>query len=238
VKPVVIAAALSLLGLPAVAQQGAPAAEAPAVTKANTANPPNAVDVLFEHPQMKNVAPGTTLSYDYLRRSGIEKAPFGPPLQDQIRLRVEPGSAEDNRNIRVEMFSGMNRFPAGPFEAMPGNPVMTLFLEHHLQKLAGVLKSNPRYIKTAIRKALRDKAVITPVQVDFKGRQVEAWRIEAEPFVDDPNKERMRGMANLKYTFVTSASVPGELLSIEVQSKDGQGGELLEERLSYDQNAG
>lgn len=228
-------------GAPVLAQT-APAApqasEMPAVTKANTANPPNAADLLFEQPQMKNVPPGSKLTYDYLRRSGISKGPFGPPLTDTIKLGVEPGNAADNRNIRVEMFSGANRFPAGPFEGMPGNPVMTLFLEHHLMDLARVLMANPRYIKNAIRKGLRDNATVTPTQIDYKGRQVDAWRIETQPFIDDKMKERMRGFENLKYTFVTSEAVPGELVSIEASSKNAEGGELLQENLTYDPNAG
>ena len=237
-KPVTLAAFVMLAGAPALAQTAPPAPETPAVTKANTATAPNAADLLFEQPQMKNVPPGSKLTYDYLRRSGISKGPFGPPLNDTIKLGVEPGNAADNRNIRVEMFSGANRFPAGPFEDMPGNPVMTLFLEHHLMDLARVLMANPRYIKNAIRKGLRDNATVTPTQIDYKGRKVDAWRIETQPFVDDKMKERMRGFENLKYTFVTSAAVPGELVSIEAQSKNTDGGELLQENLTYDPNAG
>lgn len=233
-KPVTLAALLMLASAPTLAQ-GAP--EAPALTKTSTA-PPNASDLLFEQPQMKNVPAGTTLTYTYLRRSGISKGPFGPPLDDTIKLGIEPGKSADSRDIRVQMFSGANRFPAGPFEDMPGNPVMTLFLEHHLIDLARVLMANPRYIKNAIRKGLRDNATVTPTEVDYKGRKVAAWRIETRPFLDDKMKERMRGFENLTYTFVTSDAVPGELVSIEASSKNAEGGELLQENLTYDPNAG
>lgn len=233
-KPVTLAALLMLASAPTLAQ-GAP--EAPAVTKTSTA-PPNASDLLFEQPQMKNVPAGTTLTYTYLRRSGISKGPFGPPLDDTIKLGIEPGKSADSRDIRVQMFSGANRFPAGPFEDMPGNPVMTLFLEHHLIDLARVLMANPRYIKNAIRKGLRDNATVTPTEVDYKGRKVAAWRVETRPFLDDKMKERMRGFENLTYTFVTSDAVPGELVSIEASSKNAEGGELLQENLTYDPNAG
>jgi hypothetical protein len=85
-KPVTIAALLMFASAPALAQPAPaapaiPAPEAPAaVTKASTATP-NASDLLFEQPQMKNVAPGSTLTYAYLRRSGISKAssPTTPP---------------------------------------------------------------------------------------------------------------------------------------------------------------
>ena len=48
-------------GAPVLAQTAPaapPAPETPAVTQANTATPPNASDLLFEQPQMKNVPPG------------------------------------------------------------------------------------------------------------------------------------------------------------------------------------
>ncbi|MDR7037248.1 hypothetical protein J2X36_001995 [Methylobacterium sp. BE186] len=230
------AACLVLLAAPVLAQT-APA-QAPAAEKVNAGSPPAAADLLFEQPQMKNTTPGTTLTYAYLRRSGIAKGPFGPTLNDTIKLKLEPGKGADDRTIRVEMFSGQNRFPAGPFEDMPGNPVMTLFLEHHLMALAKVLEANPRYLKNAIRKGLRDGATVTPTKVTYQGQEVDGWRIQTKPFEGDKLADRMRGMANMTYTFVTSPAVPGELVSIEAQSKNAEGGELLEERLSYDQKAG
>ena len=213
----------------------APAAKDAAQDAAKAAAAPNAGDLLFEQPQMKNTTPGSTLTYDYLRRSGIVKGPYGPPLNDAIKLTVEPGKSAESRDIRGQMFSGGYRVPAGPFQDMPGNPVLSLFLENHLKGLASLLEANPRYIKNAIRKGLREKSTVTPVQVDFKGRKVEGWRVEMKPFVGDPQTERMRGFEGLTYTFVTSPEVPGEIVSIEARALKPDGGELLEERLDYDQ---
>lgn len=205
---------------------------APATTGTAT---PSAGDLLFEQPQMKNAAPGSTLTYEYLRRSGITKGPYGPPLSDAIKLTVEPGKTAENRDIRVQMFSGGNRIPAGPFLDMPGNPVLSLFLENHLKGLASLLEANPRYIKNAIRKGLREKATVTATQLEYKGRKVDGWRIEMQPFVGDEQTERMRGFERLTYTFVTSPEVPGEIVSIHARAERPDGGELLEERLDYDQ---
>ena len=235
-KRFVIAAVLA--AVPALARaQAAPTPEAAPVANAGAATP-RAADLLFEQPQMRNTAAGSTIDYAYLRRSGIAKGPFGPPLDDTIKLKLDAGKTADDRNIAVEMFSGANRFPAGPFEEMPGNPVIPLFLENHLKNLARVLEANPRYLKLAIRKGLRDGATVTPVKVDYKGRSVDGWQVVTKPFVGDALARRMRGMDNMTYTFVTSPEVPGEIVSIEAQSKNPDGGELLEERLSYDQKAG
>jgi hypothetical protein len=229
------AVALMLATLPALAED---APKPATVTQANAAAPPSAADLLFDQPHMKNTAPGSTLTYDYLRRSGIAKGPFGAPLEDTVTLRLEPGKSPEARDISVVMFSGLNRVPAGPFEDMSGNPVVSLFLENHLRALAKVLEANPRYLKLAIRRGLREKATVTPTKVDVGGRQVDGWRVVTKPFEGDAMAQRMRGMDDLTYTFVTAPSVPGEIVSIEASSKSKDGGELLEEKLDYDQKAG
>ncbi|MFC7665764.1 hypothetical protein ACFQWF_28655 [Methylorubrum suomiense] len=228
-------AALAAASLTVTAARAAPDA-APAPTPVATdATTPSAGDLLFERPQMKNTAPGSTITYDYLRRSGIVRGPYGPPISDEIKFTIEPGKSAESRDVRVQMFSGGNRIPAGPFVDMPGNPVLSLFLENHLKGLAGLLEANPRYLKNAIRKGMREKATITKTEVEFKGRKVEGWRIEMQPFVGDPLTDRMRGFDNLTYTFVTSPDVPGEIVSIQARATKPDGGELLEERLDYDQ---
>lgn len=238
-KPTVLASALVLAVLPSLAGAAeGDAAPAPVASPAAAAATPDPTDVLFDRPQLKNTKPSSTIRYAYLRRSGITKGPYGPPLDDEIKLTIEPGKTADNRDVKVQMFSGANRAPAGPFEDMPGNPVIPLFLENHLKGLAALLEANPRYIKNAIRKGLREKATITPTKVDFKGKQVDGWQIVTKPFVGDPQTDKLRGFDNLTYTFVVAPEVPGEIVSIEAQAKKPDGGELLEETLSYDQNAG
>ena len=229
------ALALVLAALPAFAED---ASKPATVTQANAAAPPSAADLLFDQPQMKNAAPGSTITYNYLRRSGISGGPFGAPLQDTVALKIEPGKSPEARDIRVTMFSGLNRVPAGPFEDMAGNPVVSLFLENHLRALAKVLEANPRYLKLAIRRGLREKATVTPTKVEFDGRSVDGWRVVTKPFEGDAMTQRMRGLDDLTYTFVTAPSVPGEIVSIEASSKNKDGGELLEEKLNYDQKAG
>ena len=210
---------------------GAAAAQSPAPIAT-----PSPADILFEAPQMQSVQPGTLLTYRYHRTSGIAGDPFGPPIDDHIRLNIEAGTTPATRTVRVEMLSGERRRPAGPFEDVTANPVLILFLEHHLDDLARVLGGNPRYIKTAIRAALRDRAAITRVEVSQGGHAVPAWRIEIRPLADDPNPARLRGFETLDYVFVASDAVPGAILSINIEAGP-PGGKLLEESLTYDQDA-
>ena len=215
-----LAPAALLLGLSGAAAQTAPAA----------------AELLFERPQWQAAAPGTALTYSYRRTSLLESV-FGSNIDDRIRLTLDAGVAPANRTVRVDMFSQARRRAAGPFEDVSGNPVLVLFLEHHLEALAGVLKANPRYLKNAIRSGLRDRATVAPASIDLKGKPVAGWRIEVQPFAQDPNKEKMRGLESLTYTFMAADDVPGSIASIDIKAAAADGGQLLSETLTYDPNA-
>ncbi|MCW2315569.1 hypothetical protein M2322_001103 [Rhodoblastus acidophilus] len=187
--------------------------------------PPSAADILFERPQLQALKPGDGVDYSYSFRSADPNL-FGPSFDDRIGLRVEPGAAPDKKKVAVEMFSAERRRAAGPFEDMSGNPLLSLMLEENLQRLAAVFQANPRYIKTAIRLALRDAAA-TP---DSAG---DSWRVEVAPFKNDPHKARMHGLDTLTYTFRVSAAAPGEITEIDIAARDAKGDVLFEETTRY-----
>lgn len=241
-RRLVLVALTAALAGPAVAQQttapqnASPQGASPQEAAAQEA--PSATKLLFETSQVANAPPGQPLSYRYSRFSGIDGAPFGPPVEDRIREEVAPGATPDTRNLKVEMFSGERRMPTATYEDMPGNPVLVRFLEHHLDDLAKVLKGNPRYIKNAIRRSLRENATVTPTEVEVDGAKKPGWRVVARPFVDDPVRDRLRGFDGLTYTFVVSPAVPGQIVSIDVKATNPEGGILLQETLTHEPNAG
>jgi hypothetical protein len=197
------------------------------------AGAPQAADLLFERPNWGRAPAGTAISYRYTRTGG-DGAALGAPIDDRIKLTLDAGEAAANRTVRVDMLSGQNRRAAGPFEAVEGNPILVLFLEHHLENVAKSLKGNPRYLKNRIRAGLRERAETAATKVLVGGREVSGWRVEARPFTDDAQKERLRGLDALTYTFVTSEAVPGEIVSIEAKALAPDGGVLLQETLTYD----
>jgi hypothetical protein len=215
-------AAAVLLGF--ASRPGVGAAEAPA-----------AADLLFEAPAWRAAPAGTVLSYRYERRTGNE-ALFGPPVSDRIRLDLDPGEAAETRTVRIAMFTDERRVPAGPFENVGYNPALVLFLEQHVARLAKLVQANPRYLKNAIRTALRYRATITPTTFELQGRAVPGWRVVVTPFAEDPNRARMRGLETLDYTFVAAESVPGLIAGIEAIAKTDDG-PLLQETLTYDPDA-
>jgi hypothetical protein len=192
--------------------------------------PPAAADLLFESQQLANTKPGEELDYSYSQKSA-DPAKYGPAFDDKIKLSIEDaGKASDERNVRVEMFSAERHKAAGPFEGMTGNPVLSLFLENNIQQLSNLLHANPRYLKNAIRRALRD-APSAPDQIDG---QKQAWRVEVAPFKDDPQKDRMNGLETLTYVFRVAPDLPGAVYEIDISARDAAGAVLIEEKLHYD----
>ncbi|MFL5128172.1 MAG: hypothetical protein ACJ8CS_23440 [Microvirga sp.] len=195
--------------------------------------PENPPSLLFEAPQWAATRPGATLSYRYSRRSAND-ALYGPSFEDRIRLHIEKGDAEATRTVRVELFGRERRRAAGPFEDVRANPVLMLFLEHHLEQLSRSVHANPRYLKNAIRAALRDKYRIEAGESLVDGRPVKTWRVLIAPFIDDPNKARMNGLEGLAYTLAVSEEVPGQVTELAAKATRPDGVAALEETLVYE----
>lgn len=195
--------------------------------------PEDPASLLFEAPQWAATRPGATLSYRYTRKSANE-AFYGPSFEDRIRLHIEKGDAEATRTVRVELFGRERRRAAGPFEDVRANPVLMLFLEHHLEQLSRSVHANPRYLKNAIRAALRDKYRIEAGESLVDGRPVKTWRVLIAPFIDDPNKARMNGLEGLAYTLAVSEEVPGQVTELAAKATRPDGVAALEETLVYE----
>lgn len=194
----------------------------------------DAAALLFERAQLAATTPGETLAYRYARKAS--DAELGASFDDHITLKVEAraeGGPKEARDVSVDFFSGERHRAAGPFAGITGNPVLILFLENHVRDLATRLNGNPRYFKSAIRAALRDKAEVTPAAVQVGDATHQGWRITVRPFAGDANAKRMRGLDGLTYAFEVAPDVPGEIAAIKITA-DAPAGRLLEEELTYD----
>ena len=171
---------------------------------AEDSRPEDPASLLFEAPQWAATRPGATLSYRYTRKSANEA------------------------------FGRERRRAAGPFEDVSSNPVLMLFLEHHVEQLSRSVHANPRYLKNAIRAALRDKYRIEAGESSVDGRPVKTWRVLIAPFIDDPNKARMTGLEGLVYTLAVSEEVPGQVTELTAKATGPDGVAALEETLVYE----
>ena len=192
---------------------------------------PDVATLLFSTPQWGRAPVGSAITYDYSKKVA-DAASFGAPFDDHVVLKLDPGDAADARTSEVRMFSGPNAKPAGPFHSDQQNPVLLLVLEENVQELSKAFKANPRYLKNAIRKAWRDHAKIEPAQIDVNGKTVAGTRITVQPFVGDPQAEKMKGLDGMVYTVEIADSVPGNIAAIDIHAPP-DGGSKFSETLHY-----
>ena len=195
-------------GFAQTAVPAAPSAAKPDVSK------PDVADLLFGNPQWTTAPIGSTITYSYVKKTA--DAAFGPSFDDTIKLKLDKAQADDRRTVEVKMFSGANAKPAGPFDSVAQNPILLLVLEENVQELSKLFKGNPRYLKNAIRKAWRDKAEITPTSIMIGGKSVQGTRIAIQPFIDDPEKDKMMGLDTISYIVELADSIPGQIATIDI----------------------
>lgn len=82
----------------------------------------------------------------------------------------------------------------GPLPVASGDPVLVFFLENTARDMASLTGGSADYIRNRIKDAVFRGGNVTRSD----GKVV----AEMEPFVNDPNKERMSGFSTLKLTFV------------------------------------
>lgn len=208
------------------------AAPAPAGSPAPAATPaqPDVATLLFGAPQWDKAPVGTKLRYSFEKTT--TDTSLGTPFKDYVVLTLGPGDTAASRSTDMQLFSGANRKPAGPFRSDEQNPLLLVILENNVQELSTLFKANPRYLKNAIRKAWRDNAKIEPAQDEIAGKPVAVTRITVTPFANDLEADRMKGLQTLNYVVDISNDVPGTLAAIDIRAAS-QGKTLFSETLRY-----
>ena len=221
-------AVLLVCSAAASADPSAPASNAAA--PAATADKPDVATLLFGTPQWDKAPVGAKLRYTFEKTTA--DASLGLPFKDEVVLTLGAGEDAKSRTTEMQLFSGVNRKPAGPFRSDQQNPVLLVILENNVQELSALFKANPRYIKNAIRKAWRDNAKIEPAQDEVDGKPVSVTRITVTPFVNDAEADRMKGLQTSSYVVDISNDVPGYIVAIDIRAVDG-GKTLFSETLRF-----
>ena len=218
-------AALLVCTVAALADPSAPA-PGPAVTTDKS----DVATLLFGNPQWDKAPAGAKLRYTFEKTTSDPS--LGTPFKDEVVLTLDAGEDAKSRTTEMQLFSGANRKPAGPFRSDQQNPILLVVLENNVQELSTLFKANPRYIKNAIRKAWRESAKIEPAEDQIDGKAVPVTRITITPFVNDAESDRMKGLQTSSYAVDVSNEVPGYIVAVDIRAVDG-GKTLFSETLRY-----
>lgn len=217
----------SLRGLAVVA--GLALAALPALAEAAK---PSAVDILFEAKHLELLGKGAEAAYR-IQRTVSDPKMLGEPFSDDIRIGVNAVDPAGKREVVIKIFSGERARDPRVETDMTGNPILVFFLDRSVSNFGLVGGGNRNYLKQQFRDALRDKADVQPVKIEYGGKSVDGYRVTVTPYADDKNARKMLGYEGSRFTLVVSDAVPGYFVdlsaSFESTTKDAP---KFEERIT------
>jgi len=188
---------------------------------AGLASPVSAVetyDLIFRSGTLDAVAKDTELRYE--RKLFVAADPeFSQRNTGEVRLIFE---ADDM--ARLQFFQGKKHRNIGSFPATVGNPVIMYFVESVVREVAQNAGGSPFYIRNRVKESLIQFAEIVGTEAGFGGTQVPVQQITLRPFLNDKNREKMKGYADLALTITMSDDVPGWYLSLDARVDGTVGG--------------
>lgn len=191
---------------------------APAATSEDAA--PSAQSLLFDAHYLTPLNAPSRLIYDYTAKTADPEL-FGKSFDDEVAMRLLPsaqGSGE--KDVTLDMFTGDRQHTVGPLTRVTGNPIIMMFLERDVSEMNMHIGGQPVYFRNVIRMAFREKAKLEPATIAWDGKQVSATRITIQPFLGDPNGERMQLFKSKTYEFLVSEAVPGGIYQMHATIAD------------------
>lgn len=187
------------------------------------------VPVLFETRQLDLIDKDKGVTYRFERKGSDERL-VGANYQDDIHLNVAKVNDKGERDVVFKVFSGANARDPQSWPELTINPIFIWFLDRSVGTFNALAGGNQMYLKGKFRDALRDKALLEEVKVDYQGKQIDAYKVTVAPYADDPNAGKMQGFENATFTITVSKDVPGYFLDLQASfvSKEAAGPKLEE----------
>jgi hypothetical protein len=124
-------------------------------------------------------------------------------------LVLSPDNAKGD--AQVSDHTGNVPLPNGGLQC---NPVIIYFLERDISEMQGLTGGQRRYFQQRLRLALAAGPRIETVTSEAGGKSVSARRIVVQPYLNDPNAERLAQYTAKRYTFLLADDVPGQVVLI------------------------
>jgi hypothetical protein len=197
---------------------------------------PKAVDLIFEHKHLSNVEQGKEIDYNF-NRSATNPELLGQPFSDKITLKVVAAKPTGEKDVDLQIYTGDR---ARDLQKLPGltiNPVFIVYFDQAVSSFGNLAHAKLPYLRNAFSLALRDKTKVEPIKVGYNGKQIDAYRISMNPYVDDQHASKMEGWEGAQYELILSDQVPGEIVELASTYKNKLKGNeklKLDERITLD----
>ena len=202
------------------------------VVSVAAADEPNAAKMIFESKHLSNVEQGDQVEYKF-NRSVTDARLLGTPYSDEITLKVVATKPTGEKDVDLQIYTGERARDLQKIAGMTINPVFILYLDQAVNSFSQLAGGKRAYLKRVFSMALKEKATVEPVKVQYKGKTIDAYRISVTPYADDENASKMEGWNNSKFVLVVSKQVPGEIVDMHSTFNNPKVGNLtLQERIT------
>ncbi len=178
---------------------------------------------LFESDHLGSIRRAERLEYRFAREAAAANADDAGSYTDRVDIDVRP-RADGGKDVWTDFLSAERHVPFPPLMDFHGNPVVMFFLERDVGEMHRLTGGAATYFRNRIRQAFVDQAQVTAIELQRDGKAVPATEITLTPFAQDQHVAVFPGLAEKRYRFVLSESVPGRIVEIrsEAPSKTGQ----------------
>jgi hypothetical protein len=170
-------------------------------------------DLLFETRHLDLIGKGSEVTYHF-EKTGTNEQLVGKNYADDIRLGVATVNDKGQRDVVFKVFTGDNARDPQNWPELTINPLFVWYLDRAVSTFNQLAGGSPMYLKHKFREALRDKAELEQIKVDYNGKQVDAYKVKVLPYADDLNTGKMQGYQNAEFTIVVSDQVPGYFVDL------------------------
>lgn len=188
-----------------------------AVALAATAPAAEPMDLLFNTPHLRDVAPQSRLRYEHVRASDPALG-LGEDFTHAIVLSIGEGAQPESFTIDAEG-PAPRTYDVNP--GVPGNPLLMVFLENAVRSVATATGGSEFYLRNRMREGLRD------------GLREEDGALTMRPFAQDANRARMGALADMAIRFEVRPEAPGMLVAMTAEAGP-EGAPIYREEIRYD----
>jgi hypothetical protein len=136
------------------------------------------------------------------------------PFTDEITLEVVGSRPTGEKDVNLQIYTGERARDLQKIGGMYINPVFILYLDQAVKSFSQLAGGQRAYLKRVFSMALKDKAKVDSVKVQYKGKLIDAYRISVKPYLDDENASKMEGWDNSEFVLIVSKQVPGEIVDM------------------------
>lgn len=194
--------------------------------------PGSPADAIYGSDHLNGLPDKAILVFDYRFEGSLLEKPFA----DDVLLDFTRHKEDRGFDVAATLFPRGQNLSIGPLSAAKANPILLIFFQRDANQMSNGTGGSQHYFRNALRRVLQtaDPGGRHSTTIELDGRSVEAHEVRFQPFVDDPNRARLRAFADKTYSFVLSEAVPGGVYEVRTETPEEDGsGVLLRETYRF-----